>query len=209
GTRRDTTRRLDDRATRPRGRQRTLRRRRQPCRARDSAGRRRGDRVLGELLRRRSPGSLARHRIHRQRADPNGRGRSGANRRRSPKLAVPARPAHRRLFRDHPPLPRRRPVAGQKLAVPGCYRMPAEWERPAATWIGWPHNKTDWPGKFAAIPWVYGEIVRRIAPGETVRAFVESQAHEAAARRVLTRVGVDFNRVEFLRLPTNRGWTRD
>jgi agmatine deiminase len=87
--------------------------------------------------------------------------------------------------------------------------MPAEWEPHAATWIGWPHNRTDWPGKFAAIPWVYGEIVRRIAPGETVRAFIESRAHEAAARRVLERVGLDFNHVEFLRLPTNRGWTRD
>jgi agmatine deiminase len=87
--------------------------------------------------------------------------------------------------------------------------MPAEWERHAATWIGWPHNRSDWPGKFAAIPWVYGEIVRRIAPGEAVRAFVESRAHEAAARRVLTRVGVDSGRVEFLRLSTNRGWTRD
>jgi len=87
--------------------------------------------------------------------------------------------------------------------------MPAEWERHAATWIGWPHNRTDWPGKFGAIPWVYGEIVRRITPGETVRAFVESAAHESAARRVLKRVGVDSNQVEFLRMPTNRGWTRD
>jgi agmatine deiminase len=87
--------------------------------------------------------------------------------------------------------------------------MPAEWERHAATWIGWPHNRTDWPGKFAAIPWVYGEIVRRIVPGETLRAFVESRAHEGQARRVLTRAGVDLEDVEFLRMSTNRGWTRD
>src|SRR5262249_2271625 len=119
------------------------------------------------------------------------------------------RQAHRRLLRDDPPLSRRRPVAGQKLAVPGRYRMPAEWERHAATWIGWPHNRTDWPGKFAAIPWVYGEIVRRLAPAGTVPAFVESGAPEAAARRVLTRVGVDSSRLEFLRMPTDRGWTRD
>ena len=89
------------------------------------------------------------------------------------------------------------------------WRMPAEWEPHAATWIGWPHNKTDWPGKFAAIPWVYGEIVRKIAPGETVRAFVESRAHEAQARRILARTGADLARVEFLRMGTNRGWTRD
>jgi agmatine deiminase len=87
--------------------------------------------------------------------------------------------------------------------------MPAEWEAHEATWIGWPHNRTDWPCKFTAIPWVYGEIVRRIATGELVRIVVESSRHEAAARRVLTAVGVDLSAVEFFRFPTNRGWTRD
>ena len=89
------------------------------------------------------------------------------------------------------------------------FRMPAEWERHEATWIGWPHNLTDWPGKFASIPWVCGEIVRKIAPGELVRILVNSKAYEARARHVLTRVGVDLSRVEFFRFPTNRGWTRD
>ncbi len=89
------------------------------------------------------------------------------------------------------------------------FRMPAEWEPHEATWIGWPHNRTDWPGKFTTIPWVYGEIVRRLAPGETVRIIVTSETHEARARRVLSRVGVDPTRVEFFRFPTNRGWTRD
>ena len=89
------------------------------------------------------------------------------------------------------------------------FRMPAEWEPHEATWIGWPHNRTDWPGKFSTIPWVYGEIVRKLAPGEIVRIIVDSETHEAQARRVLSRVGVDLSRVEFFRFPTNRGWTRD
>ena len=89
------------------------------------------------------------------------------------------------------------------------FRHPAEWEPHEATWIGWPANRTDWPGKFAPIPWVYGEIVRKIAPGEIVRILVNSREHEASARRVLKRVGVDQSRVEFFRFPTNRGWTRD
>lgn len=87
--------------------------------------------------------------------------------------------------------------------------MPAEWEPHDATWIGWPHNATDWPGKLAPIHWVYGEIVRKLAPGEIVRILVNSQAHERLARRVLQKAGVDLARVEFLRFPTNRGWTRD
>src|SRR5215472_12873705 len=89
------------------------------------------------------------------------------------------------------------------------FRMPAEWEPHEATWIAWPHNLTDWPGKFAPIPWVYGEITRKLAPGEVVRILVNNQQHEARARNVLGRVGVDPGRVEFFRFPTNRGWTRD
>lgn len=89
------------------------------------------------------------------------------------------------------------------------FRMPAEWEPHEATWIAWPHNRTDWPGKLAAIGWVYGEIVRKIASGEVVRIIVKSESHEERARRVLTRVGVDLSRVEFFLFETNRGWTRD
>ena len=52
------------------------------------------------------------------------------------------------------------------------FRMPAEWEPHDATWIAWPHNRDDWPGRFAPIPWVYGEIVRRLAQVERVRILV-------------------------------------
>ncbi|HXU36492.1 MAG TPA: agmatine deiminase family protein [Blastocatellia bacterium] len=89
------------------------------------------------------------------------------------------------------------------------FRMPAEWAPHEATWIGWPHNRTDWPGKFATIPWVYGEIVKKLASGEIVRIIVNSKEHEARAKRVLSTAGVDLSRVEFFRFPTNRGWTRD
>ncbi len=40
--------------------------------------------------------------------------------------------------------------------------MPAEWEPHEATWLAWPHERSDWPGKFAPIPWVYGEVARRL-----------------------------------------------
>ena len=89
------------------------------------------------------------------------------------------------------------------------YHLPAEWEPHEATWLGWPHNLTDWPGRFACIPWVYSEIVRKLTPGEIVRILVNSKSHEARARRVLARAGIDPARVEFFRFPTDRGWTRD
>ena len=87
--------------------------------------------------------------------------------------------------------------------------MPAEWERHEATWIGWPHQRSDWPGKFAPIPWVFGEIVRKLAEGERVHIFVSDTAHEASAKRILKKVGVPLECVRFLRKPTDRGWTRD
>jgi len=89
------------------------------------------------------------------------------------------------------------------------FRVPAEWEPHHATWIGWPHNASDWPGKFASIPWVYGEIARALARGELVRILVNSADHERRARRVLAQVGVGSDRLEFFRFATNRGWTRD
>lgn len=88
-------------------------------------------------------------------------------------------------------------------------RMPAEWERHEATWIGWPHNTTDWPGKMAPIHLVYGEIVRELSQSEVVRILVNNKVHELKARRVLDRIGVSMDHVEFIRIPTNRGWTRD
>jgi len=87
--------------------------------------------------------------------------------------------------------------------------MPAEWEPHEATWIGWPHKLLDWPGKFTMIPWVFGEMTRKIAEGEKVRILVENASHEAKARRLLSRVGADLSRIEYFRFPTNRGWTRD
>jgi agmatine deiminase len=89
------------------------------------------------------------------------------------------------------------------------YRMPAEWEAHAATWIAWPHNRADWPGKFAPIPWVYAEIVRWIAKGERVCIFVRDAKERAAAAGVLGKAGADLAQIEFHRQPTDRVWTRD
>src|SRR5581483_3725555 len=89
------------------------------------------------------------------------------------------------------------------------YRMPAEWEPHAATWLGWPHNTSDWPGKFEIIPWVYGEMVRKISAGEKIYLLIRHPADEARARKIFRHVGVDLRQIRFVTHPTNRGWTRD
>jgi len=87
--------------------------------------------------------------------------------------------------------------------------MPAEWEPHEATWLAWPHERTDWPGKFAPIPWVYADIVRQLSCVERVRILIGSAREEQGARRILEKSGADMSAVEFFRVSTNRGWTRD
>jgi agmatine deiminase len=104
------------------------------------------------------------------------------------------------------------PLATQTNVAPPkapTWSLPAEWEPHAATWLTWPHNASDWPGKFEVIPWVYGEMVRKIAEGETVRLVVRHSQDEQSARRILRHVGVDLRRIQFVRHRTDRGWTRD
>jgi agmatine deiminase len=89
------------------------------------------------------------------------------------------------------------------------FAMPAEWAPHAATWIAWPHELKDWPGRFAPIPWAYGELVRLLSRHERVRILVGDAARERRARAVLNKVGVDLGQVDFHRVPTDRVWTRD
>ncbi len=89
------------------------------------------------------------------------------------------------------------------------YRMPAEWEPHAATWLAWPHNRSDWPGKFDAIPWVFADIIRHLARAEDVNLIVASAREKKTAQEVLRCSHVDLKRVKFHLWPTNRIWTRD
>jgi len=90
------------------------------------------------------------------------------------------------------------------------FRMPAEWEPHAATWIAWPHNREDWPGKFQPIPWVYAEIVRHLARHELVEIIVTNAEAERSIRKLLKSSGVELGTVvRFNHWPTDRVWTRD
>lgn len=97
--------------------------------------------------------------------------------------------------------------------------MPAEWEPHAATWLAWPHNRSDWPGKFEAIPWVFAEIIRHLSRVERVELVVQDGKEEARARSVLHKVGIAAapssegppprTGIRFHHWPTDRSWTRD
>jgi agmatine deiminase len=89
------------------------------------------------------------------------------------------------------------------------YRMPAEWAPHAATWIAWPHNPEDWPGKFAPIPWAYAELVRHLSRVEDVHILVNDATAEKRATSILQKQGSDLSRVHFHRWLTDRVWLRD
>ena len=122
--------------------------------------------------------------------------RSAADRGDAPQLAVPARPAHRRVRADSQPLSRqlthvRRDPRNPRTTALG---FPREWEPHDATWIAWPHHEPDWPGKLEPIPWVYAEIVRVLAEHERVEILCHDedvrdrarQATRSARRRATT-----------------------
>jgi agmatine deiminase len=89
------------------------------------------------------------------------------------------------------------------------FRMPAEWAPHEGTFLGWPHELTDWPGKFAPIPWAFAEIVRHLARVERVYLLVEDRVAESRVRLILEKSHANLENVKFMRVPTDRGWMRD
>ena len=66
------------------------------------------------------------------------------------------------------------------------YRMPAEWEPHAATWLSWPHKEASWPGKLERIPPIWVEMVRQLVAGELVNVLVNDAAPAASLTSTLT-----------------------
>ncbi|MEO8131544.1 MAG: agmatine deiminase family protein [Bryobacteraceae bacterium] len=89
------------------------------------------------------------------------------------------------------------------------YRMPAEWESHEGTWLSWPHERSDWPGKFPPVPWVYCEIVKRMARVERVHILVADRETESKVKGMLRKTGVERAAVDFFHARTDRSWTRD
>jgi agmatine deiminase len=99
-----------------------------------------------------------------------------------------------------PPVPRSSTLSPAALG----YRMPAEWEPHAATWLSWPHKLESWPGKFELIPPLYARLVRELAASEPVA--ILAGGHPMAQAKAL--VGGVPN-VTLFDIPTDDAWIRD
>ena len=96
-------------------------------------------------------------------------------------------------------------TTGNTFALHG-YRMPAEWEPHAATWLTWPRpNGASFPGRYAAVLPAFGALVRAVATSERVNICCRSTALEANARQVIGQT----RNVRFHRIPAYEPWCRD
>jgi agmatine deiminase len=89
------------------------------------------------------------------------------------------------------------------------FRMPAEWEPHAATWLAWPHKEASWPGNFEPIPAIWAEMVRALAADERVNILVNDDAIAAAVRERLRAGGVPLDNVSLQQIRTDDAWARD
>jgi len=99
-------------------------------------------------------------------------------------------------------------MAKTELPAQLGFRMPAEWEPHEATWLAWPHEESDWPGKFESIKWVYVDIIRHLSRVEKVRILIADEAVEQVAE-ALTKSGAVMSAIQFFHIATDRSWTRD
>lgn len=87
--------------------------------------------------------------------------------------------------------------------------MPAEWEPHEATWVAWPHEPTDWPGKLAPIAWVYAEIIRAISLSERVEVLCKDESLREEAQTCLKLHRVPESGYRLHVVANDRGWLRD
>ncbi|MDA8126656.1 MAG: agmatine deiminase family protein [Deltaproteobacteria bacterium] len=88
-------------------------------------------------------------------------------------------------------------------------RLPAEWERHAATLLAFPYEGRDWPGKYAAVVWAFAEIIKKVAAHEPALLVVKTGEQQAKVADILSRAHVDLEQVRFFIKDTNRSWMRD
>jgi agmatine deiminase len=98
-------------------------------------------------------------------------------------------------------------MASQTPAALG-YRMPAEWEPHAATWLSWPRREgISFPDSFDCVLPALRAMVEALIESEQVCINICNGAHEAEARKVLRRLPME--RISFHLVPTNEPWCRD
>src|SRR5437660_10129894 len=89
------------------------------------------------------------------------------------------------------------------------YRMPAEWEPHAATWLSWPRREgISFPESFERVLPALRTMVEALIESEPICINVINGAHEAEARAVLDSLPHQ-ECITYYEIPTNEPWCRD
>ena len=90
------------------------------------------------------------------------------------------------------------------------YRMPAEWEPHAATWLTWPRpDGISFPGRYEAIPDIYARFIFHLTRHEEVHINVWNDALREEILKTLRRHHVPLARVHLHSFPSYEPWCRD
>lgn len=90
------------------------------------------------------------------------------------------------------------------------YRMPAEWEPHAATWVTWPRpHGISFPEKYDTIPPIYAQLIRELSEVEEVNINVWNVEMERWVRELLSGLNTPLTNVRFHHFPAYEPWCRD
>jgi agmatine deiminase len=108
-----------------------------------------------------------------------------------------------------PAEPSAKDTASETPAALG-YRMPAEWEPHAATWLSWPRpDGISFPDAYLKVQPALAKMVDALADSEPVHINVCDAAHEASVRNAFLKHNTRHSHVTFHRIPINEPWCRD
>lgn len=90
------------------------------------------------------------------------------------------------------------------------YRMPAEWERHAATWLTWPKNKITWPGKMLnEVESIYLRMIAALLPHEKVNLLVKDKTSAELILKALAVQKANTSNLVFHQVNAVDTWIRD
>lgn len=89
------------------------------------------------------------------------------------------------------------------------YRMPAEWEPHAATWMSWPYNLQTWENHLSGAEQAFVRIIEVLTKHELVNLLVPSAGVQTRAERKLAAANIRESNLRIHGIESGDVWFRD
>jgi agmatine deiminase len=89
------------------------------------------------------------------------------------------------------------------------YRMPAEWEPHAATWLAWPKNSETWPEHLEPARDAWVKKIRALVPHEKVYLLADGCAQSGGIQARVGDLGAHAANFRMVSIPYDDSWLRD